>query len=313
MFSGQGSQYYQMGKELYENNSLFRHWMDRCNEIAAPLIQTSLIDVLYKGEGKGKPFDRLLYSSPALFGIEYSIFQLLKKMGVKPDYLLGYSLGEIIASAVSGFISFEDGIQLVIELSRLVEEKTEPAAMLAIMCSKMIVVEYPEFFSNCWITGTNFRDNFVVSGLTNDIKFLQQSLSQEGIASQILPVKYGFHTKLIEPVKDEFKKLVCTINPLSGQIPIISSSKAEIVHELNDDFFWEVIRYPVHFEKTLENRLAKGDYLFIDLGPSGTMATFVEYTLSVGSGSIPLPTINQFGRDLNMIEKLKKELFMDVY
>src|SRR3954471_5340073 len=98
MFSGQGSQYYQMGKELYEKNAQFKHWMDHCDEIVSPLIQTSLIEVLYRGKGKSESFDNILYTNPALLCVEYSLFKVLNSMGVQPDFLLGYSLGEIIAA-----------------------------------------------------------------------------------------------------------------------------------------------------------------------------------------------------------------------
>ena len=74
--------------------------------------------------------------------------------------------------------------------------------------------------------------------------------------------------------------------------------------ELNEGYFWDVIRYPVHFEKAVENMLAKGDYIFIDLGPSGTLATFVKYILTSDSGSVAMPTINQYGKDLNAMETL---------
>ena len=94
MFSGQGSQYYRMGKELYEHHKTFNYWMDACNEIVSPLIKTSLTDIIYDNDKKGEAFDRLLYTNPALVSIQYSMFQVLKNIGIHPDYLLGYSLGE---------------------------------------------------------------------------------------------------------------------------------------------------------------------------------------------------------------------------
>src|SRR5688500_6161604 len=130
MFSGQGSQYYQMGKELYEKNRQFRYSMDLCDEMVSPLIRASLTDVLYRGKGKGESFDNILYTNPALLCVEYSLFSVLSGMGIQPDYIMGYSLGELTASVVSGAISLEDGIQLAVDTARLAEEKTLPAEML---------------------------------------------------------------------------------------------------------------------------------------------------------------------------------------
>ncbi|NJM17012.1 MAG: acyltransferase domain-containing protein, partial [Bacteroidales bacterium] len=114
----------------------FRYWMDHCSKIASPLIQTSLIEVLYSGPGKSEPFDRLLYTNPALLCVEYSLANVLKEMGIQPDFLMGYSLGEIIAAVVSGAISLEDGIEFVVDMATIVEQKDQQADMLAIMESK---------------------------------------------------------------------------------------------------------------------------------------------------------------------------------
>lgn len=313
MFSGQGSQYYQMGKELYENHAEFKYWMDHCDKIVSPLIQGSLINVLYKGKGKSESFDDIVYTNPALLCVEYSLFKVLKGMGIQPDFLMGYSLGEIVAAVVGGAISLEEGIQLVVDIAKLTEEKTQSADMLAIMGSTSIIIDFPDLFRNCWLTGVNFQEHFVVSGLPNTIRHLQGSLNEKKITSQILPLKYGFHTELIDPIEEECKQFVRKINLEPSRIPIISSSRAEIIQELNEGYLWEAIRYRVNFEQTVERMLENGDYIFIDVGPSGTLATFVKYILPSGSGSISLPVINQFGRDLDAIEKLRTSLLSDVY
>jgi acyl transferase domain-containing protein len=311
MFSGQGSQYYQMGKELYENHTQFRYWMDHCNEIVQPIIKTSLIDVLYREKGKSESFDNILYSNPALLCVEYSLFNVLKGMDIQPDFLLGYSLGEMIASVVSDAISLEDGIKLTVDIARLAEENTQTAGMLAIVESRTIMSEYPDLFRHCWLTGRNFQANFVVGGLPHTIQQLQRELNKKNITSQILPVKYGFHTELIDSIELSCKQLFRKIKMSSSKVPIISSLKTEIIQELNEDHLWEVIRYPVNFEQTVSEILKTGDYIFIDSGPSGTLATCVKYMLPSNSGSTSLQVMNQFGRDMSSIEKLKTCLFTE--
>lgn len=308
MFSGQGSQYYQMGKELYDNHSRFRYWMAHCDEIVYPLVRTSLIDVLYQRETRTKPFDQILYTNPALLSIEYSLACVLMEMDIHPDFLLGYSLGEIAASVISGVISLEDGLELVVGIARLAQARTRRVGMLAIIESPEIVAEFPGLFQDCWVTGKNFNRSFVVCGLPHHIQQLQESLKQQNIVFQVLPVKYGFHTELIDSIEEEYKKLVRGINLSPIGIPIVSSSKAEIIQEVNEDYLWGVIRYRVDFQKTVERMLRRGDYVLIDVGPSGTMSTFVKYLLPADSQSFALQVINQFGRDLESIEKLRDML-----
>jgi bacillaene synthase trans-acting acyltransferase len=308
MFAGQGAQYYQMGKELYEKNETFKYWMDHCDKIVAPMIQTSLIDELYRGKKKTEPFDNILYTTPALLCIEYSLFQVLREMGIQPDFLLGYSLGEIIAAVVSAAISLEDGIRLLVDMARLLAEKTPQAEMLAIIAPKTIMTEFPDLFSQCWITGTNFHNNFVVGGLPFTIQQLQAGLHKENIVSQLLPVRYGFHSKLIDPIKEACQLLSGNIKMLPNTIPIISSLTGEVIPDLSHEHLWEAIRYPVNFERTVSNTLENGDFIFIDLGPSGSLATLVKYILPAGSVSTSIPLINQFGRDLEAMERLRVTL-----
>ena len=127
----------------------------------------------------------------------------------------------------------------------------------------------------------------------------------------MLPVRYGFHTHLIDPIEEDCKQLIRKVKRLPNRIPVISSIKAEPIQEWSEDYLWEVIRYPVNFEQTVNRLLKRGEYIFIDLGPSGSLATFVKYILASNSGStsLSLQAINPFGNDLNSIEKLKAGLF----
>lgn len=303
MFSGQGSQYYQMGKELYENNKVFNYWMDACDEIVSPLINASLTKIIYPEGKKGESFDRLLYTNPALLSIQYSLFRMLKDMGIQPDFLMGYSLGEITAAMASEVITLEDGLTLVVDMAHLVEEKTPQATMLAIMGEKEIIMQNPDLFMQCWLIATNFSGSFVMCGLPDDISSLQNALREKGVTTQLLPVNYGFHTPLINDLENQFKKRVREINLSNAKISIISSKESDVIHELSHDYFWEIIRYPVNFEKTVKNTVKNKECVFIDLGPSGSLATSVKYILDSNSGAVPLQLMNQYGRNLDTLEK----------
>lgn len=308
MFSGQGSQYYTMGKELYEQHEVFKYWMDTCDGIVAPLIGKSLIDILYKEAKKGSQFDRLLYTNPALLSIQYSLNKVLNAMDIYPDYLLGYSLGEITAAVVSEAISLEDGLTLVVEMANMVEEKTPQAAMLAIVSEKSILLDNQELFEKCWITGTNFSENFVVSGLLPNIQFLKKKLLEQGVTTQILPVNYGFHTPLINDIEAPLKHVLNRITIKEPQIPIISSKETIVREKLTANSLWEVLRHSVNFELTVKNVLQKEEAVFIDVGPSGSLATAVKYILEPDSTSVPLQIMNQFGSNLKTLEKFSDML-----
>lgn len=307
MFGGQGTQYYHMGKELYEKHARFRYWMDHCDAIATPLLATSLTDILYRGKGKGEPFDDLLHTNPALLCFQYSLYQVLREMDMRPDWLLGYSMGEAVAAVAAGAVSLEDGIRLMVEIARLAEQ-TPKAEMMAILAPKMIMADYPELFSQCWLAGTNFQHNFVVSGLPAAMQELRTVLNDMNIVSQQLPVCRGFHTPLIDPAADACRRLIREVPMVRGSIPLISSLTANVMTDLQPEHYWEAIRYPVSFESAIVNTVAAGEAVFIDLSASGSLATLVKYILPADSGSFSIPVINQFGRDMMGLEKMQQTL-----
>lgn len=304
MFSGQGAQYYGMGKELYDNHPRFKLWMDHCDEIVQPLIGTSLVHVLYQENRKSESFDRILYTNPALVCIGYSLARVLMEMGLEPDFLLGYSLGEITAAVVSGAVSLQDAIQLTVDYAQLLEDKSPPAAMLAVIESDAIITQYPDLFQFCWVTGKNFTNNFVVSGLSANIQRLQSDLRDRNILSQKLPVNYGFHTQLMDPLKQDLQQISQRIHFGPVKLATFSSLTSDIVDRIDEHYLWNLLRYPVDFQKTIKVMLKMGDYQFIDVGPSGTLATFVKYLLPLDSGSSYSEVMNPFGKDMHGINKL---------
>ncbi len=158
MFSGQGSQYYSMGRDLYDNHGTFRYWMNYCAAVAKDHLGVNLIDHIFQERAdKYEPFSRTLYTSPAIFMVNYSVAQTLMDEGVQPTLLLGYSLGEIVALAVSGFISLEDALDFLIRSAHLVETQTPPAGMLAILDSPDIVGKYRSEFQHTTVASLNFR------------------------------------------------------------------------------------------------------------------------------------------------------------
>ena len=104
MFPGQGAQYYQMARELYDTHPRFKLWMQFCDEIARPLLNASLVDTIYQGEASNE-FDRITLTNPALLAVEFSLAKIIMEMGIQPDFLVGYSLGVYCGGGVGGDIN----------------------------------------------------------------------------------------------------------------------------------------------------------------------------------------------------------------
>lgn len=308
LYSGQGSQYFHMGKELYQNNAGFRYWMDHCAEIAQAYTGTSIIDVLYNSGSRLEPFDRLLYSNPAIVAIEYSLTRMLQAEGVEPDYLMGYSLGEFTAAIVSGAISLNDGIQTVCKIALLAEAHCETIDMLVVLTDIGITERFPAEFSGCVITGRNFPGSFVVSGRTGPLQKLKMFLDQQRILTQTLPVHYGFHTSSIDCIKDPLLVQMAHLRFTRPLVSVVSALTPNFLTNFDADYLWRVIREPILFDQSVRWLDAQGPCMFIDVGPSGSLATFVKYILPATSGSGFLPTLTPYGKDLVAMDKMFKQL-----
>ena len=303
MFSGQSSQYHQMGRELYDRHPRFRMWMQYCDEIAAPLIGGSLCDMLYRDGNKGMPFDRLLHTNPALISFEYSLARVMMEAGATPDYLLGYSLGELSAAIVGEALTVEQGIGFVVEYAKLIESESPPATMLAVIDAPDIETRYAERLAGCWVTARNFDRHLVVTGPVEAIKRLRDTLTRDGVLHQVLAVNYGFHTEMQQPLEARFMALARTLDFDALRIPVVSCLDGAVYDGKTDidgwqQRFWNTFRHPVAFDATVRGLLDRGDLHFLDVGPSGTLATFVKYLLPAGSASLSNDVINPFGRDL---------------
>ncbi len=303
MFSGQSSQYHQMGRELYDRHPRFRMWMQYCDEIAAPLIGGSLCDMLYRDGNKGMPFDRLLHTNPALISFEYSLARVMMEAGATPDYLLGYSLGELTAAIVGEALTVEQGIGFVVEYARLIESESPPATMLAVIDAPDIETRYAEQLAGCWVTARNFDRHLVVTGPVEAIKRLRETLTRDGVLHQVLAVNYGFHTEMQQPLETRFMALARTLDFDALRIPMVSCLDGAVYDGKTDidgwqQRFWNTFRHPVAFDATVRGLLGRGEFHFLDVGPSGTLATFVRYLLPAGSASLFNDVINPFGRDV---------------
>ena len=309
MFSGQGSQYFLMGKELYENHPRFKLWMDHCDSIVSPMTGSSILEAIYQPANRVSPFDHIIHTNPALISIQYSLSRVLMEMNIRPDFFLGYSLGEFVSAILSGAITLDEGLELTVDFAQLLYKESPPAAMLAILESENYINLYPDLFERSWLTGRNFKSNFVVSGLVDDMECLRKAMKHKGVMCQKLPVNYGFHTPIMDELENEFKTLAQSICFSQVRTPMVSSVTLSEVKELDENHLWKVIREPVNFEDTVQNIIKEqGDCIFIDVGPSGTLSTFIKYIKPNASNSIHLEVINQYGKNLNSLDKLRKAL-----
>ncbi|MFC3195084.1 acyltransferase domain-containing protein [Marinicella sediminis] len=304
MFSGQGSQYFNMGRELYEQHVRFRSWMNHCDELAYHYLGTSLLNEILRPEKNlGDPFDRLLFTNPAILCVEFSLSKVLMEQGIKPDIMVGYSLGEMAALVVSGAIGLEAGLKFCIESAQTLETDGVKGGMLSVLETQTTLKAYEHLFQKCWLSGHNFAGNSVYSGTADDIADLQSQLKKKGIVTQRLPIHYAFHSPLMDRHQSDILKMAKSLSFSEPSVPVFSAVNSSLITDLNEQHMWQILAKEVEFSQTIEMLLQKGDHVFMDLGPSGTLATFVKYIMTEEHQSVAIDTMNQFGRNLHSLDQ----------
>ncbi|MEH7265815.1 ACP S-malonyltransferase [Priestia megaterium] len=309
MFSGQGSQYFQMGKELFDDHPVFQKWMVKLDQVVKGMIGESVLRQVYdvKKQTDGK-FDRTLYTHPAIAMIEYALSQTLIESGITPDYVLGASMGEFVAAAVADVISVEEMLEMLIKQAMLFEEHCQKGGMLAIFQNPSLYSDDPQLYQKSELASVNFNSHFVVSGTFNHLKYIEDYLRNKGISSHLLPVSYAFHSPLIEPAKSYYKEYLKTNSYRTPTIPFISCVYGKHLTKLSEEYFWNIVRKPVQFSKAIQELDSKRPCIFLDVGPAGTLANFAKRNINKGGGSEIYTILTPYHQGIKNLQRVE-ELF----
>ena len=308
LFSGQGSHYRGMGKGLFHSNKTFRREMEFADEYVYKLTGRSVIDELYHSDEKGE-WDDLLMTHPAIISVENAVFQMIKEEGVQPDYFLGNSLGEYSAAIAAEQIDLQTGLEICIEQAKLLLKYQIEGGMTAVIDAKQLreSKKYEQF--NLSIASDNFEGHFTVSGLRSDLGNFENELRTNGIQYVRLNVAYPFHSAHIEKIKGEFLTFLSYYSFKNGQdSAFLSCISNKEITKITAEYFWEVTRGYSNLKDVISALEKNMSYTYLDLGPSGTMATFVKYNLMASSSSKTYAIMTPYHRDLLNFNTFKQEL-----
>lgn len=280
MFSGQGSQYVNMGRELYQCEPVFKAELDDC---ASALMAANGIDIrkiLYPPDSDidraSEQIKQTSITQPALFAVEYALAKLWMSWGVQPAALIGHSIGEYVAACIAGVLTVGDALALVAARGQLMQ--TMPTgSMLAVSAAEKDV--QPFLPPDCTLAANNAPSLCVFAGPTPSIESLQDDLETEGIECQRLHTSHAFHSSMMDPILDPFTKLVEHVPLQVPEIPFISNVTGTWITEAqatSPSYWAEHLRNPVLFSQGVQQLMKDPKRIFIEIGPGRTLTTFAK-------------------------------------
>lgn len=280
MFAGYGSQQVKMAEEFYRLEPVFREEVDRCSELLKPHLGFDIRDVLYPSEERieesAERLNLIWIAQPALFVIEYATSKLWMRWGVHPQMMIGHSTGEYIAAHFAGIFSLEDVLAIVVERSRLMHD-LESGSMLAIPMPENEVV--PLLDSRLSIAIVNGPSQCVVSGPTDLVDELEAALTAKEVSCRRFNASHAYHSAMMEPMIEPFKKRMSTIKLHTPTIPFVSNLTGTwITHEeaVSIDYWAKHLRHTVRFASGIKTLLESPNTILLDIGPGQTLSSFAK-------------------------------------
>ncbi|MEP7338448.1 MAG: beta-ketoacyl synthase N-terminal-like domain-containing protein [Acidobacteriota bacterium] len=315
MFPGLGDHYAGMAADLYREEPIFREHVDYCAAALKPHLGLDLRDVLYPPMTGGAPkqngssalrkllareepedeaarrLNQTFIAQPAVFVIEYALAQLLMEWGIRPQAMIGYSIGEYVAACLAGVFSLDDALLLVAERARMIDE-LPGGAMLAVPLAEEELPPLPD--AGLSLCASNGPALSVVGGTPEAVEVLERQLAAQGVACRRLRTSHAFHSQMMEPILDRFKQRAGRVRLSPPQVPFISNVTGTWITdaEATDPAYWAThARQTVRFNEGLRELLGVPGRLILEVGPGQSLGTLVRQHTAKLTGQVVLPTL----------------------
>ncbi|MBI4551429.1 MAG: type I polyketide synthase, partial [Candidatus Latescibacteria bacterium] len=282
VFTGMGPQWWGMGRQLLDEEPVFREAVEQCDAVFQQYTGWSVLEELTAEESRSRIAETHV-AQPANFVLQVGLTALWRSWGIVPDGVVGHSVGEMAAAHAAGALSLEDAVQVVYHRSRLQQRTAGHGTMAAIGLSvetaECVVRDYEGRVS---IAALNSPSAVTLSGDAEALNEIARSLASQGMFCRFLQVDVPYHSPQMEPLQDELLESLRCLQPRPAAIPLFSTVTGQQVDgsELDAAYWWRNVRAPVRFAAAIDALIQTGSHLFLEIGPHPVLAASIQECLA---------------------------------
>lgn len=283
VFSGNGSQWFGMGRDLLAGHKGFRATLRKIDRLFAPLSGWSLLQEMECGNESR--FDDTEISQPLLFGLQIAAWEAMRAEGLVVHAVTGHSVGEVAAACAAGALSLRDAVRVIDERSRA-QSASKGTGKMAVVGAPLanVFADLEQLGRPVEIAGINSPNNIVVSGAAEAIEEVRTHYESRGVYVRVLGLEYPFHSAAMDGLRDGLIDALQGIRPRRPRLELVSTVTADRVagRELDSGYWWRNVRQPVRFADSVRVLQSFGCTAFLEVGPQPILQAAMRETLSDG-------------------------------
>ena len=314
MFTGQGSIYKNIGKNLYETSSIFKNAFDLCNEKFKQALNVSIIDAIY-GEEDVDLIKKSIYSQPIIFSVQYALIRIWHSLGVKPRFVIGHSIGEYAAAYCAGLFTLDHAVLMIAQRGLLMDAAEIDGKMVSVLTDIRNIKESIEE-SNCHhvsIAAINAPKNITLSGIASEVdEVISIVQKRERVFVDKLAIDKPYHSQLMNNYIKKYEKRIKDVEFLKLKISFISTITGKLIKEEiigKPDYWAKHLTQTVRFEKAIQAAQKIGATQFIEMGGDATLAGLGQQCLE-GENVYFLPTLRKGVNDYQQLLESVAQLYL---